>query len=346
MVTISLNRAFIINADRSPDESINSGFSWVAKADETFVNTLDLLYTFVEKLPLIRKQVVPETACDCEGWDMGPHGTFDIFQFLVHSLRHTWAFDLVVLGSAVFNTRGSHGLCLGDVLQSKEYPILTCDPRTDQAVLWKFHGVRFGKPICLQLMALLDSWHNGRRGRPSLLKLIQRYGGAWMGEEELELTIEEMRRGKEFFKGRDEEHNSRYKAFHDRPLTTQAMQYAFGDIAQMPMLFNAIFGGGPLRVNQSARDYIVQSSRRACEFGMSSHFRSGRNNGASPQFFASLDAVIDVSNLTFPVPATTRRKKNRIAWPKPIAIELDAKLDSGGLPREPEPWVEEYLWLI
>lgn len=176
-----------------------------------------------------------------EGYDLGRLGIPSLLQVSIYTLNHTWIFDLVVLGAAVFSTTSAKGWSIRRLLESGEVRTLWWDPRNDQNALFFHYGVRLNQEktedIQMYELATRVVWdeYKGTRYRHGLARVV--------GPEAVKVgrisqeTADEWSRvknsGKSYLKQSD------FRVMLERPLPKIVRRYASGDTIYLRMLFAA-----------------------------------------------------------------------------------------------------------
>jgi exonuclease 3'-5' domain-containing protein 1 len=188
----------------------------------------------------------PELSCDCEGCNLGRHGSLTIFQMRVRSLKHTYVFDVLAFGGrAMFEMEGNGGQSLKKTMESLQANVFW-DTRQDSDAMLHHFGVRLGGVIDAQLMEIAARSFRQRDKVSSLKDAFLVHGKAWMTGEELW----EWRRA--WNEAKDYVNESRYECFKVRPLSYQALMYSAGDVDCVDKLYDILLP----KMNEKFRGFV------------------------------------------------------------------------------------------
>lgn len=169
---------------------------------------------------------------DLEGINLSRHGTISIMQLFSPPLHSVYLIDIFTLRDQAFNTSGTNGQTMKQILEAPNIPKIFFDVRKDSDALFAHYGIRLDGVQDLQLMELATRTFN-RRHLNGLAKCIQRDAGLPAQEsanwEAVKLN------GKGLF---DPQRGGRYEVFNARPLSEEMRAYCVQDVLHMPTLYN------------------------------------------------------------------------------------------------------------
>ncbi|KAG4439533.1 hypothetical protein IFR05_004973 [Cadophora sp. M221] len=248
----------------------------------TAVNTLKKLDAFLTLIPLIHPSTdaAPQLAWDCEGVNLGRHGSLTHITLGIRSLNQFFCFDYHVLGREMLDLQGKSGQSLRTLLQDPNHMHIWNDPRGDQDALKTHCGITLPadsvRDIQLLGLAVLDGGQTRDRRR-GLSDAILQEGPDWMSPKVLADWYTANRDGKAFFS------QNGYGEFAKRPMNKIAWRYAIGDVTQ---LFNLYDNLAPKQTGEM-RDMIRGETKRSLKEVMSADWKSPQD-GSAPKCFRSL----------------------------------------------------------
>ncbi|KAK5057618.1 hypothetical protein LTR84_011618 [Exophiala bonariae] len=175
----------------------------------------------------------PSLYIDAEGENLGRKGTLALLQIMVRPQWCTYIVDIHVLKSAAFTTCASDGTTtLKSILESERIPKVIFDARNDSANLFSEYGILLGRVHDLQLMEYFS-----RPVVPGFTVL----GLAKCIEQHLHLSPDMVQKwmlrkesGKKLYHPK---FGGSSKVFFHRPLPSNVLAYAAGDVEYLGMLY-------------------------------------------------------------------------------------------------------------
>lgn len=221
----------------------------------SLIDTEDSLRDALRSFPTVSTKL-PAFYFDCEGHELGRHGTLDLLQVYVLPLQHTFVIDIYVLQDKAFTTT-SGNLSLKSLLQSKDIKKVFFDVRNDSDALFSHFNVSLRGIIDLQLMEYFLPERSGIN-LLSLRDCIDRDSA--LAPE----VIENWKQNKASITGaRSDSSDGRNPPSQQRPVPDDLLQYSVGDVEYLPRLFRmyrsnldaqrwgAVYDGSNRRVKQS-----------------------------------------------------------------------------------------------
>jgi len=199
---------------------------------------LDLINTCAGVASLIDafgdvKTAIPSLYFDLEGISLGRRGTVSIMQVLLYPTNQIYLIDVHTLGTDAFNTPGTAGMTLKEILESESIPKVFFDVRNDSDALFHHYEIKLAGIYDLQLMELATRRRQLPRKhlfglsscveRDALLTTADK--GRWKDIKERGLNLFAPERG------------GSYEVFNRRPMSDAVMQYCIQDVKFMPKLW-------------------------------------------------------------------------------------------------------------
>ncbi|KAK3046754.1 hypothetical protein LTR09_011779 [Extremus antarcticus] len=193
------------------------------------IDTLSLLKAFIDGLKNIEGEP-PSLYIDLEGNNLSRLGTLSLLTILIEPREKVYLIDVTTLGRDAFDTVGSDGRSVRDVLEANDIIKVFFDIRNDSDALYSLYSVEVRGIWDLQLMELA-SRNFQKRCVNGLAKCIER---------DLRIEYEEKvnwqrvkDKGRDLF---DPARRGSYAIFDQRPLTAEVEDYYTQDVAFMPHL--------------------------------------------------------------------------------------------------------------
>lgn len=187
------------------------------------------LKTFLDDLPDCNGPE-PSLYIDLEGNNLSRNGTLSLITILVEPRHTVHLVDVTGLGKDAFESAGSDGRTLREILESPKIVKVFFDIRNDSDALFGLFGVGVGGIEDVQLMELASRSFS-KRHISGLAKCIERDStlsfaekGEWKASKE---------RGRKLF---DPNLGGGYAVFDERPLSTEIKKYCVQDVVHMPAL--------------------------------------------------------------------------------------------------------------
>jgi exonuclease 3'-5' domain-containing protein 1 len=184
----------------------------------------------------------PVMYMDLEGINLSREGSVSIITLLVKSpylKEHTFLIDVHTLGAQAFNTPGSQGQTLKDILQDPNKTKVFFDVRNDSDALFAHFGVALQGVEDVQLMeSATRKTTRSRRFVSGLAKCIEQN----MSTSQTTADLARWKLAKE--KGEQLFHPSRggsYAVFNQRPMPADIIAYCVGDVQHLPALRQRFF---------------------------------------------------------------------------------------------------------
>lgn len=233
------------------------------------INTTAALIAFLDGLGDCKGQP-PSLFVDLEGNNLSRHGTLSLITILVEPRQKVYFIDVTTLEREAFDTSGSDGHTIRDILESKDIIKVFFDIRNDSDALFALYGVRVDGIEDLQLMELA-SRNFSRRCVNGLAKCIETDSTISYADRRDWQRVKD--KGRTLF---DPARGGSYAVFDQRPMDPEVIDYCAQDVALMPHLrevyckklcdawWKEIMSQTKLRIVQSQRpDYNGQGRHKA-----------------------------------------------------------------------------------
>ena len=211
----------------------------------------------------------PVVALDCEGKDLGRHGTLAVVQ--LHDFRndHTFIIDVVILGHAAFHTTASTAaLTFGDILALSTIRKIMWDCRNDQDAIWAGFELVFDGIDDAQILELATRCAWDREKRLALRHAIPRHAG--LDPATRQAWTEAKYKGMRLCQG-----PKGYGVWLERPMTPELKAYAKGDVCEMLSLYRYY------------TDQLSSNMRREAQSYTDSGLRIARSKGYNPNGYSN-----------------------------------------------------------
>lgn len=178
----------------------------------------------------------PSLYVDAEGDNLGRKGTLALLQILALPLRCTFVIDIHVLKHAAFTTCASDSTTtttLKTILESNSTPKVIFDARNDSDNLFTEYGICLGGVRDLQLMEYFSRPRDPGFTVLGLSKCIERHLHA--GPDVVENWKLQKEHGKRLYSPKL---GGSTRVFFNRPLSSNVLAYAAGDVEYMSMLYH------------------------------------------------------------------------------------------------------------
>ena len=173
----------------------------------------------------------PSLYIDIEGEKLSRDGTISILQLHVLPTNRTYLIDIHTLRNESFTARGTNGLTLKEILESREIPKVFFDVRNDSDALYTHYNIHLVGIQDLQLMELATRTF-GRKYVNGLAKCIERDGCLSVAESNDWKECKE--KGVRLFAP---ERGGSYEVFNKRPLSKEIVRYCTQDVHFLPRLW-------------------------------------------------------------------------------------------------------------
>lgn len=232
---------------------------------------------------------------DLEGINLSRHGSISLIQILAPSFEQAFIVDIHILGMTAFDTVGSEGKSLKDVMESKTIKKYLFDVRNDSDALYALFGVRLAGVVDVQLLELAS-----RKGMKYAL-----CGLAKCIEQEQALPSQALLQWqntkKDVTKRFDPKLGGTYEVFNIRPLPQVLIDYCVGDVELLPLLSTIYQNRMSCHWSEKAR---VETEKRLEESRSPSYKHHGRQKGLGPKSWRFPPKKETRSNATVAASAT------------------------------------------
>lgn len=177
----------------------------------------------------------PSLYVDAEGDNLGRKGTLALIQILALPLRCTFVIDIHLLKHAAFTTCASDSTTttLKTILESNAIPKVIFDARNDSDNLFTEYGICLGGVRDLQLMEYFSRPRDPGFTVLGLSKCIEQHLHA--GPDVVEKWKLQKEHGKRLYSPKL---GGSTRVFFNRPLSSNVLAYAAGDVEYMSMLYH------------------------------------------------------------------------------------------------------------
>jgi exonuclease 3'-5' domain-containing protein 1 len=220
----------------------------------------DLVDRLIKRHTPPTRKLSPTIYIDLEGVNLCRHGSISILTLLVDTgtpVGHVYLIDVTTPGADAFETVGSKGKSLKDILQDEAITKVFFDVRNDSDALYAHFGVALKGIEDVQLMeSAMRKTTASRKYVNGLSKCVQ---------ENVPLSASQVvtwKRAKE--KGGrlfDPKLGGSHQVFNQRPLSKDIITYCVGDVQHLPALRNGFWQG---RTSQW-RTLILEESKKRVE---------------------------------------------------------------------------------
>ncbi|KAL9622571.1 MAG: hypothetical protein Q9160_003068 [Pyrenula sp. 1 TL-2023] len=194
-----------------------------------FIDSTQSLIPVIDKLKALPTNP-PSLYLDLEGINLSRHGTISILQIHVPP-NDTYLIDIHTLGATAFETSGTEGVTLKQILESAEIPKVIFDVRNDSDALHALFGIRLAGMQDLQLMELATRTRSMMYVN-SLGQCIESHAGLsvsdtleWKAVKDAGIRLFLPQKG------------GSYEVFNARPLAEEVRVYCVQDVVHMPTLW-------------------------------------------------------------------------------------------------------------
>lgn len=237
----------------------------LATPSSDVIDSIQLLIPVIDKLKTLPTNP-PSLYLDLEGVNLGRLGSISILQIHVPS-DNTYLIDIHKLGDTAFQTPGTNGDTLKQILESTEIPKVIFDVRNDSAALYHNYGIRLAGTQDLQLMELATRTRS-RVHLQSLAQCIERDAALSFSELNNSRAVKEA--GKKLFAP---EKGGRYEVFNERPLAEEMRAYCVQDVVYMPKLWTVY----STKLSPEWKDEVDNETEKRIASSMSASF-NGKGN--------------------------------------------------------------------
>ena len=197
--------------------------------DSQLVNTIPLLAAFLDSLKDIEGEP-PSLYVDLEGNNLSRLGTLSLVTILIEPRKKVYLIDVTTLGRNAFDTAGSDGRRLRDILESSEIIKVFFDIRNDSDALYSLYDVHVRGIWDLQLLELASRNFN-KKCVNGWAKCIERDSRIGFAEKAKWQRVKA--KAHDLF---DPARGGSYAVFDQRPLSAEVEDYCTQDVAFMPHL--------------------------------------------------------------------------------------------------------------
>jgi exonuclease 3'-5' domain-containing protein 1 len=202
-------------------------------------------------------QQSPTMYIDLEGIKLSRNGSLSIFTLLIDEgqpTRTVHLIDVHTLGAQAFNTAGTRGRTLKDILQASKIPKVFFDVRNDSDALFAHFGVALKGVQDVQLMqSAMRTNTQSRRHVSGLAKCIERTTFEWHSSDRASWKLAK-EKGERLYKA---EHGGSYEIFNQRPIPEDIVSYCLGDVQCLPELRNSFWK----QLGTVARNLVLEESK-------------------------------------------------------------------------------------
>lgn len=175
----------------------------------------------------------PSLYIDAEGENLGRKGTLALLQIMVLPRRCIYVVDIHVLKTAAFTTCARDAnTTLKSILESEQIPKVIFDARNDSDNLYNEYGISLGGVRDLQLMEYFSRPRIAGFTVQGLAKCIEQHLHA--SPDVLQKWMVQKENGKKLYRPK---FGRSTKAFFDRPLSSDVLAYAAGDVEHLSTLY-------------------------------------------------------------------------------------------------------------
>ncbi|KAI1116384.1 ribonuclease H-like domain-containing protein [Nemania sp. NC0429] len=189
----------------------------------------------VDKLSDLSKSpsLAPQIYMDIEGVNLCRYGTVSILQVYVRATDRAHLVDVLKLGKAAFETKGTRTPhTLQSILESEDIPKVFFDVRRDSDALYHHFNIKLRGIHDLQLMELATR-KTGRAAVAGLRRCIASNLFMRAAERRSWMAVKEA--GATLF---DPEKGGSFEAFNERPLPAAIIAYCIQDVLYLPPLWD------------------------------------------------------------------------------------------------------------
>ena len=225
-----------------------------------------------------RSQSSPTMYLDLEGVNLCREGSISILTLLCDTgipTKHVYLIDVHTLRAEAFNTAGTRGKTLKDILQDGNIIKVFFDVRNDSDALFSHFGVALRGVEDVQLMESATRKTTASRQRVSgLAKCIQDY--VTFNSKELASWKLSKEKGMRLFQA---EHGGSYAVFNQRPIPADIVAYCVGDVQHLPSLRHKFW----TQQTQRWRDLVTEGARKRVAASQRADYQpKGPNRTMSP----------------------------------------------------------------